>query len=230
MNLTKAPLRTLFLDAGGVLVNPNWDRVADAMNRHGVPITGDALRAAEPHAKKEMDVPSPIPVSDQKRGWVYFNLVLGQAGVQPADGVYKALDELRTYHRTENLWESAPADAKESLQRLRDSGLKLVVVSNANGTVKHLFGRLGLAPYFDLILDSQEEGIEKPDPRFFRIAMDKSGADPNSTLHVGDLYHVDVVGARNASLPAILFDVAGLYPDADCPRVASLTNLADLFL
>ena len=178
MNLTKAPLRTLFLDAGGVLVNPNWDRVADAMNRHGVPITGDALRAAEPHAKKEMDVPSPIPVSDQKRGWVYFNLVLGQAGVQPADGVYKALDELRTYHRTENLWESSPADAKESLQRLRDTGLKLVVVSNANGTVKHLFGRLGLAPYFDLILDSQEEGIEKPDPRFFRIAMDKSGADP----------------------------------------------------
>ncbi len=230
MNLTKAPLRTLFLDAGGVLVNPNWDRVADAMNRHGVPITGDALRAAEPHAKKEMDVPSPIPVSDQKRGWVYFNLVLGQAGVQPADGVYKALEELRTYHRTENLWESSPADAKESLQRLRGSGLKLVVVSNANGTVKHLFNRLGLAPYFDLILDSQEEGIEKPDPRFFRIAMDKSGADPDSTLHVGDLYHVDVVGARNASLPAILFDVAGLYPDADCPRVASLTNLADLLL
>lgn len=230
MNASRSTLRTVFLDAGGVLVNPNWDRVADTMRRHGVEVTGDALRAAEPRAKKEMDVPSPIPVSDQKRGWVYFNLVLGQAGVGPGDGVISALEELRAFHARENLWESSPADAKASLQRLRDTGLRLVVVSNANGTVKHLFGRLGLTPYFDVILDSQEEGIEKPDPRFFEIALARSGAEADSTLHVGDLYHVDIVGARAASLRAILFDVAGLYPDADCPRVSSLTELADHLL
>lgn len=229
-NLTRSPLRTLFLDAGGVLINPNWDRVAETLGRHGVAVTGDALRAAEPHAKKEMDVPSPIPVSDQKRGWVYFNSVLRRAGVPPNDGVAAALAELREFHDKENLWESSPADTTQSLKRLHDAGLRLVVVSNANGTVKHLFGRIGLAPYFDLILDSQEEQIEKPDRRFFEIALDRSGAAPDSTLHVGDLYYVDIVGARNASLPAVLFDVAGLYPDADCPRVRSLSELADLLL
>jgi hypothetical protein len=31
-------IETVFLDAGGVLVNPNWDRVAAALGRHGVPV------------------------------------------------------------------------------------------------------------------------------------------------------------------------------------------------
>ena len=48
-----------------------------------------------------------------------------------------------------------------------------------------------------------------------------------TTIHVGDLYNVDVVGARAAGLRGVLLDEAGLYPDADCPRVQSLTELAD---
>jgi len=30
------PIQTVFLDAGGVLVNPNWSRVSDTLARHGV--------------------------------------------------------------------------------------------------------------------------------------------------------------------------------------------------
>jgi hypothetical protein len=36
-----------------------------------------------------------------------------------------------------------------------------------------------------------------------------------------------VVGARAAGITPVLFDVADLYPDADCRRVRSLTQLAD---
>ena len=43
---------------------------------------------------------------------------------------------------------------------------------------------------------------------------------------MGDIYQVDVVGARAAGLRAVLVDEAGLYPDADCPRVRSLAELA----
>jgi FMN phosphatase YigB (HAD superfamily) len=67
--------------------------------------------------------------------------------------------------------------------------------------------------------------VEKPDPRFFRIALERSGASPESTIHVGDLYYVDVVGARNAGLRGVLLDEANLRPDADCPRVRSLDHL-----
>jgi putative hydrolase of the HAD superfamily len=77
------------------------------------------------------------------------------------------------------------------------------------------------------VLDSNDEGVEKPDPRFFEIALARSGARRETTIHVGDLYHVDVVGARAAGLRGVLLDEAGLYPDADCPRIQSLGELAD---
>ena len=40
---------------------------------------------------------------------------------------------------------------------------------------------------------------------------------------------MDVVGARAAGVRPVLLDEAGLYPDADCPRVRSLVELADHF-
>jgi putative hydrolase of the HAD superfamily len=77
------------------------------------------------------------------------------------------------------------------------------------------------------VLDSADEGVEKPDPRFFEIALARSGARQETTIHVGDLYHVDVVGARRAGLRGVLLDEANLRPDADCPRVGSLDELAE---
>jgi len=72
--------------------------------------------------------------------------------------------------------------------------------------------------------------VEKPDPRIFQLALERSGARPETTLHAGDFYHVDVVGARAAGLQAWLIDAAGLYADHDVTRVPSLAALADRLL
>jgi HAD superfamily hydrolase (TIGR01549 family) len=112
-----------------------------------------------------------------------------------------------------------------ALAAFRASGRRLVVLSNANGTLHRAFDRLGLTSSFDVIFDSYQEGVEKPDPRFFHIALERSGAEAATTMHVGDLYHVDVAGARAAGLTPALLDVGGLYPDCDCLRVRSLTEL-----
>lgn len=56
----------------------------------------------------------------------------------------------------------------------------------------------------------------------------RAGARPETTLHVGDLFHIDVLGARAAGLRAVLLDMAGLCADVDCERVRSLAELADL--
>jgi putative hydrolase of the HAD superfamily len=71
------------------------------------------------------------------------------------------------------------------------------------------------------------EGVEKPDPRFFAIALDRSGGKAATTMHVGDLYHVDIVGARRAGLQAVLLDAAGLYEGFDCERVSTLDALVE---
>ena len=220
------PIQTVFLDAGGVLVNPNWHRVSDALARHGVSVTAERMAEAEPRAKKRLDTGDTIrATNDQQRGWTYFNLVLGEAGVALSDATAAALAELHTYHQTYNLWETVPDEVLPSLAALRASGRRLVVLSNANGTLHKAFDRLGLTTSFDVIFDSHQEGVEKPDPRFFQIALERSGADAATTMHVGDLYHVDVAGARAAGLTPALLDVGGLYPDCDCLRVRSLTEL-----
>lgn len=220
------PIQTVFLDAGGVLVNPNWHRVSDALARHGVSVTAERMAEAEPRAKKRLDTGDTIrATNDQQRGWTYFNLVLGEAGVALSDATAAALAELHTYHQTYNLWETVPDEVLPSLAALRASGRRLVVLSNANGTLHKAFDRLGLTTSFDVIFDSHQEGVEKPDPRFFQIALERSGADAATTMHVGDLYHVDVVGARNAGLEAILLDEADLYAGCDCLRVRSMTDL-----
>ena len=216
----------MFLDAGGVLVNPNWSRVSDALSRHGVAVSSAILAAAEPAAKKRLDTGDTIKATnDQQRGWTYFNLVLTEAGIPLSQATDAALAELHAYHQTHNLWETVPDEVRPSLAALRAAGLRLVVLSNANGTLHRAFDRLGLTASFDVVFDSHNEGVEKPDPRFFQIALERSGADAATTMHVGDLYHVDVAGARAAGLTPVLLDVGGLYPDCDCLRVRSLTEL-----
>jgi HAD superfamily hydrolase (TIGR01549 family) len=225
--MTLRAIDTMFLDAGGVLCHPSWTRVADALVSHGAEVTAAKLAAAEQQATFDIDNASTIGATDDRqRGWLYFNLVMHHAGVQQNAGTDAALAELREYHRHDNLWEHVEEDVAPALAALRDRGLKLVVVSNANGRLRHLFDRVGLTKWFDHVLDSHEWGVEKPNPRLFQLALEESRADASRTVHVGDLYHVDVLGARNAGLrEGILFDMKGLYGEVDCPRVASLDAL-----
>ena len=220
---------TVFLDAGGVLCHPSWTRVADALVRHGAVVTASKLAAAEQKATRDIDDANVVGTTDDRaRGWLYFNLVLQHAGVEQNEGTDAALAELREYHRLDNLWEHVEPDVAPALAALRERGLRLVVVSNANGRLRHLFDRVDLTKWFDHVLDSHEWGVEKPNPRLFQIALEQSRAAASSTVHVGDLYHVDVMGARAAGLrEGVLFDVAGLYDDVDCPRVASLSGLVE---
>jgi len=220
-------IETVFLDAGGVLVHPNFDRVATALLAHGVSTTGEHLRHVEPLAKRDLEDPSFIRSSDDdSRGLVYFATVLRRAGLVIDDRVRAALMELRAYHAANNLWETAADGLIPFLVRLRARGLRRVVVSNANGTLHAHFDRLGLTPYFDAIFDSHVEGVEKPDPRFFGIALERSGSRKETTVHVGDFYEIDVVGARRAGLQAILLDPAEVNADRDCVRVRTLDELA----
>jgi HAD superfamily hydrolase (TIGR01509 family) len=220
-------IETVFLDAGGVLVHPNFDRVAATLAEHDVMTTGAALREVEPLAKRDLEDPAFIRSSDDdSRGLVYFATVLRRAGIATDDRVRAALGHLRAYHAANNLWETVAEGLIPFLQRLRSRGLRRVVVSNANGTLHAHFDRLGLTPYFDAIFDSHVEKVEKPDPRFFEIALMRSGSAKETTVHVGDFYEIDVVGARRAGLEAILLDPTNVNQDRDCVRVRSLDELA----
>jgi len=60
------------------------------------------------------------------------------AGVPLSPQTNAALAELKAFHDVENTWTASLGDAVETLDRLRGAGLKVVIVSNANGRLRHL--------------------------------------------------------------------------------------------
>ena len=113
-------LQTVFLDAGGVLVFPNWVRITGALAAHGVQVDPAALARAEPLAKRQLDNGQTIKATnDAGRGWLYFNLIFEHAGVPLNPAVEAALAELYTYHQVSNLWEFVPPGVFPALAALR---------------------------------------------------------------------------------------------------------------
>jgi len=221
-------VETLFVDAGGVLVFPNWERVQDTLKRHGLAVDARRMAAAEPLSRRETDTAEAVAAStDRSRVETYWKRIFVLAGIPLGPPTEAARNELEEYHARHNLWESVPGDVAPALRRLRGQGLRLAVISNSNGTLRAKLDRLGLTALFDLVVDSTEEGVEKPDPRIFELALERLGAHAGKTVHVGDLYHVDVAGARAAGIVGVLLDPLGLYPNADCRRFSSLSKVAD---
>jgi putative hydrolase of the HAD superfamily len=122
------------------------------------------------------------------------------------------------------VWTAFP-EAAGVCGRLKALGLKLAVVSNGPDTVVQLLSQAGLLPFFDAVITSQTAGIEKPDPRIFALALGRLNVSPGDALFAGDLYEVDVLGARSAGMAAVLIDRRD-SPDArDCPVIRSLDQL-----
>ena len=168
-------LDTVFLDAGGVLLFPNWSRVSDTLARHGVDVSAEVLSRADYPAKRRLDVGDTVgATTDASRAWLYFDLVLAEAGIALSEATRAALEDLNAYHRERNLWEHVPDDVVPTLAALRARGLRLTVVSNANGTLCDHLERLGLASRFHCVLDSFDLGVEKPDPRLFELALERA--------------------------------------------------------
>jgi HAD superfamily hydrolase (TIGR01549 family) len=221
-------MKALLLDAGGTLVFPNFKRIAQELAREGIKVDLKALQRAETQVRFDLDQPEFIRASTDYQRWVqYLENVLKHAGAKKEKVPDAVFHRLKEYHDQHNLWELVPKDVPGALKAL-GSRWRLGVVSNANGTVRKLLTRLGLAKHFEVIVDSTEEGIEKPDPRLFKVALDKMQISPADTGYVGDIYYVDVEGARKAGLEAYLLDPMGLYRDKAVKRIKNLHELAEL--
>ncbi|GAF78092.1 unnamed protein product, partial [marine sediment metagenome] len=60
------------------------------------------------------------------------------------------------------------------------------------------------------------------------LALERAGVNASETIHVGDQYKLDVVGARGVGISPILIDRDNVYPEiTDCPRIRSLTELPE---
>jgi HAD superfamily hydrolase (TIGR01549 family) len=147
----------------------------------------------------------------------YLAYVLEGIGVGDP-GLVDAMDAWRRAHNQPlGLWTAPEPDAVPALTLARTRGLRTGVISNSNGMIKRILADLGLLPFVDFVLDSQEEGVEKPDPAIFERALARAGVAASEAAYVGDLYSIDVLGARRAGLSAVLLDPGQCWGRRDCP-------------
>jgi putative hydrolase of the HAD superfamily len=102
-------------------------------------------------------------------------------------------------------WEIYP-EALPALDQLAESGLKLGAIANWDERLPALLERLGLAGRFEAVVYSSEVDCEKPDPRIFRIALDRLSLPAEEVLHVGDRRREDLEGAVAVGMHALLLD------------------------
>ena len=218
-----SPLRAVLFDAGNTLVFLDYARLAQGVGEAlGIPLSAEALAAQVTAASRAMEQGG----NDQQRAAVFLETMFLGAGVPPA-----RLGEVRAclgrMHGERHLWCAVQPGSAESLARLKAAGLRLGVVSNSDGRVEQALVAAGLRDFFDVVIDSALVGLEKPDPRIFRVALDALGVLPEEALYVGDLYDIDVLGAQSAGVPAIWFgSPAGDLAPA-CPTTSSIRELVD---
>jgi putative hydrolase of the HAD superfamily len=217
-------LRAVLFDAGNTLLFLDYARMAAAVGAAGcLPLTGAALARGVPAAARRMET---ARTTDRERATAFLDALFREAGV-PADRLGEVRVTLERLHAEHHLWSGIAPDTHDALSRLRTAGLRLGVVSNSDGRVEEALRAAGLTGYFDVIVDSTHAGVEKPDPAIFRPALEALGVGPEEAVYVGDLYDVDVAGARAAGLSAVLFAPADATERPGCATVGSLRALAD---
>ena len=95
--------------------------------------------------------------------------------------------------------------AHELMDYLRSRGYRMHMTSNGFHEVQYKkLAACGLRDYFNTIILSEDAGVNKPLPQYFDYALNKSGAERQTTLMIGDNLNTDVLGALNAGIDAML--------------------------
>lgn len=104
-------------------------------------------------------------------------------------------------------------DVRPCLTELRDSNLRLGVISNWDDRLPGLLDELDLLDFFDTVVFSSGLGLEKPNPGIFDHCLRELGVPAHRALHVGDHAIHDIEGAHAAGMEALRIDRRGHHPN-----------------
>ena len=136
------------------------------------------------------------------------------------------------------LWDATspgtPTEGVEDfLAYLAGNGIRTGVVSNiafSGKTVAERIHRLIPGHEFEFILASSDYIFRKPNPRFFRVALEKAELEPEDVWYIGDSYQCDVVGSRNVGMFPVWYIGCAADPNGeqDALTVSSWAQLRQL--
>ena len=103
--------------------------------------------------------------------------------------------------------------ARDTVERLRQSGIvQALVTSGSRDRIERELGRLNLAPFFAVVVCSEDVRQKKPDPEGMRLALERLGVAAPRAAYVGDSPE-DVAMARGAGVFSV--GIPGGFPNRE---------------
>ena len=233
-------IRTVFFDAGFTLIRPYpstpeiCQQVCQRLNLHiHLDAVQERMTEAQDYYYRQMRLNRHTWGSEQaiSEFWISYYMNLLRPFIEEHDEprLYQLAQVINQEFDKHSSWEVYP-DVLPTLQMLRSHKYTLGVISDWGISLGPILRRLNLTPYFDCLLVSAVTRHAKPSPMLYEMALQRANSIADYTLHVGDSYIHDVLGARAVGMTPVLLDRPGHLEesDVDCLLVHSLTELLDL--
>ncbi len=221
----------VFFDAGETLVHPHPtfpDLFSRTLKREGFAVEPETIRDRIHvvfdrfrQAAETNELWTTTPERSRRFWHDVYRIFFRELGIPDTDGlidtVYAEFTDLANYALFD--------DVVPVLEKLRGAGLSLGVVSNFEEWLEGLLGELGVAEYFEVRVISGVEGLEKPNPQIFRLALERANVAAERSVYVGDNPEFDVGPAAAVGMFPVLIDRRDRFLDAEGARITSLDQL-----
>ena len=226
---------TVIFDAAGTLVgrdSPDFfeEFFVVAAGELGAAITLDQVKAA---LSKAMEDPrfrkrdGRMSTPDQTRRYFLdlYAHVFDTAGIEgdPLPGLQQYYDRFQ-----DGRYLDVYSDVRPTLEKLRERGVRLGVLSNWSEHLSLVLERHDLDRYFSFLVVSAEAGCEKPDEKIFRMAIQSAETPIDRILYIGDYPEEDILPAERIGLDALLIDRYDKYGRYRLPSIRRLTDVPGL--
>jgi putative hydrolase of the HAD superfamily len=225
----------VFFDAGETLVHPHPsfpEVFAQVCNENGRPVSleevGQVQGRLAPHLvdlAEETGVDNPtFSQKESVEFWSYlYRRFLQELGIED-EGLVAKLYERFSTTSTYRLFD----DALPALRAVGEGGFRIGLISNFEGWLEEMLVELEVGHLFDVKVISGVDGVEKPDPGIYRLALERAGSDASESVHVGDSPGLDIEPSREVGMTPVLLDRHDRYPGLDVRRITSLKELQPL--
>ncbi len=233
-------IRTVFFDAGFTLIRPYpstpeiCQQVCQRLNLHiHLDAVKERMTEAQDYYYRQMRLNRHTWGSEQaiSEFWISYYMNLLRPFIEEHDEprLYQLAQVINQEFDKHTSWE-VYSDVFPTLEALRRHKYTLGVISDWGISLGPILRRLNLTPYFDCLLVSAVTRYAKPSPLLYEMALERANSIADYTLHIGDSYIHDVLGARAVGMTPVLLDRPGHLEESnvDCLLIHSLAELLDL--
>jgi len=114
--------------------------------------------------------------------------------------------------------------AIELLQRVKTEHRIGIVTNHVVSEQVKKIATIGVEPFVDEMVVSEDVGVAKPDSRIFEAALSRLGGTPNEAVMIGDSWSSDILGATEMGIRAIWLN----RYDRPCPDSSLATEIPSL--